>query len=117
MKTSLMKSLQKSTPKTYMICLHSNFARQLHIQLKLRGLSAKLHHMNFEKGSDDETIITMQLLVQNYPKTIYGMGNLKLNQLTKKTKKKKKEGLICKMATLQLLEGFRCKNGPHHVGQ
>src|SRR3954466_15171504 len=49
MKTSLLKSLQKSTPKTYMICLHWNLQRQLQIQLLFRGLSAKLHHMHLKK--------------------------------------------------------------------
>ena len=43
---------------------------------EVRGLSAKLHHMNFEMGSNDQVIITLQFLAQNYPKPIYGMGNL-----------------------------------------
>src|ERR1041385_4345107 len=82
-KTSLLNSLQKSTPKTYKTCLHLNLQKQLQIQLKFRGLSAKLHLMNFRKGSVDENIITTQLLVQNYPKIIYDMGNLQADPISK----------------------------------
>ena len=63
-----------------MICPHLNLQGQLQIQLRFRGLSAKLHHMNLEMGSNDQVIITMQFLVQNYPKSIYGMGNFKNDQ-------------------------------------
>src|SRR3954469_14617310 len=49
LRTSLLKSLQKSTPKTYMICLHLNLHKQLQIRLNIRGLSAKVHLMDFEK--------------------------------------------------------------------
>ena len=61
-----------------MMCLHLNLQGQLQNQLKFRGLSAELHHMHFEKGSDEQIIITMQFLVQNYPNFIYGMGNFEI---------------------------------------
>src|SRR3954470_887846 len=83
MRTSPMESLQENTPKSYMICPQMNLQRQLQIQLKFRGLSAKLHHLNFEKGSNEQVIITMQFIEKNYPKTIYGMGNFKKIKLTK----------------------------------
>src|SRR3954471_6489811 len=100
MKTSLLKSLHKSTPKTYMICLHLNLHKQLQIQLDFRGLSAKVHLMDFLKGPVDEKIITMRLLVENYPKIIYDMGNLqKMNQSSRI--RKIRGGVICKMTKLQ----------------
>src|SRR3954466_9284138 len=90
-----------------MVWHHLNLQRQLQIQLKFRGLSAKLHLMNFEKGSVDENIITMQLLVLNYPKIIYDMGNFILEPLTKK--RKAERGFICKMTQLQFLKGSDAK--------
>src|SRR3954468_24784355 len=74
MKTSLLKSLQKSTPETYMICLHLNLHKQLQIQLKFRGLNAKCTSWIFEKVQMMKKVITMQLLVQNYPRIIYDMA-------------------------------------------
>ena len=59
-----------------------------------------LVHMSCIKHHED---ITIAILVKNYPRFTYGMANEK--------------GLICKMATLQFLEGVRCNNEPHHVGQ
>src|SRR3954463_10605555 len=84
MGTSPLQSLQKSTPNSYILCPHLNLQRRLQIHLRFRGLCAKLHHKHFEKGSDQQIIITMQFLGRNYPKSIYGMGNFKeMIKLTK----------------------------------
>ena len=45
----------------------------------------------------------MQLLVQNYPKSIYGMSNFKNDQADKKSKIYR--GQTAKLAKLQLIEG------------
>src|SRR3954465_12765138 len=85
MGTSPLQSLQKSTPNSYIICPHLNLQRRLQIHLRFRGLCAKLHHNYFEKGSDEQIIITMQFLAQNYPKSIYGMSNFELGTTSNKT--------------------------------
>src|SRR3954470_9944476 len=85
MRTSPLESLEENTPKTYIICPHLNLQRRLQIHLRFRGLCAKLHHNYFEKGSDEQFIITMQFLAQNYPKSIYGMSNLNWEQTSRKT--------------------------------
>ena len=46
-----------------------------------------MHFMKFEKGSDDEISIIMQIIVQNYPKTIYDMGNLEFEPICKNKEK------------------------------
>ena len=107
MRASPIKSLEETSPKPYIICPHLNLQRQLQIQLEFRGLSANLHHMHFEKGSNDQVIITMQFLGGKYPKSIYGMGNL--NFWASLTKIKNLQGLNCKRTKLQLLEGPSAK--------
>jgi hypothetical protein len=70
-----LESLQENTPKTYITCPHLNLQRRLQNHLRFRGLSAKCTANILEKGSDEQIIITMQNLAQNYPKFIYGMGH------------------------------------------
>ena len=90
-----------------MIWPHLDLQTQLQIQMHFRGLSANLHYMHFEKGSNGQTTITMQFLGRNYPKFIYGMANFEFGQTWQKSKKE--QGLICKMAILQILEGPNAK--------
>ena len=73
----------------------------------LQGLSAGLYWLHFKKGSNGQTIITMQFPGRNYPKNIYGMAIFEFGQNLIKTKEK--EGLNCKFTTPQLLEGAKCK--------
>jgi len=40
-----------------------------------QGAACKMHCNHFGKSSDDQIIITMQILGQNYPKFIYGMAH------------------------------------------
>ena len=63
--------------------------------------------MHFEKGSNRQTIITMQFLGRNYPKVIYGMAIFEFGMHLTKTKKK--EGLNCIFATITKFEGAKCK--------
>src|SRR3954469_17651651 len=96
METSPLQSLQKITPNSYIICPHLNLQRKLQIHLRFRGLCAKLHHNYFEKGSDEQIIITIQFLAQNYPKPIYGMSNFELGTNFEKTEVYR--GLSAKLA-------------------
>src|SRR3954469_5296021 len=95
--------LTESTPDSYIICPHLNLQRKLQIHLRFRGLCAKLHHNHFEKGSDEQIIITMQFLAQNYPKSIYGMSNFEFGPNLRKTGIYR--GAFAKLAKLQLIEG------------
>src|SRR3954463_13437875 len=97
MKTSLLKSLQKSTPETYMICLHLNLHKQLQIQLKFRGLSAKLHLMYFEKVQLMKRLSPCNSLSKATQKSYMIWAICKLNQFPKKINKSNR-GFICKMA-------------------
>src|SRR4051812_45851705 len=97
MRTSPLESLEESTPKTYIICLHLNLQGQLQIHLRFRGLCAELHHNHFEKGSEEQFIITMQFLAQNYPKSIYGMSNFELGANFEKNRNL--QGAECKTCT------------------
>ena len=74
---------------------------------EFRGLGAKMHHLHFGKGSNAKTNITTLILGKNYPKVLYGiaifefgiaLGNFKRN-----------EGPICKITTIQKLEGAKFK--------
>jgi hypothetical protein len=75
MTTSPLDSLQKITPKAYIICSPLMFAREIANSPEVRGLDARLHCNHLEKGSDEEIIITMQILGEKYPKFIYGMAH------------------------------------------
>src|ERR1041384_7199833 len=108
MRTSPLQSLQKTTQKTYIIWHHLNLQTQLQIQLEFRGLSSKLHYMHFEKGSNGQTIITMQLLGRNYPKIVYGMAILEFGQ--KLTKTKEMKGLNCIFTPITKFERAKYKN-------
>ena len=66
-----------------------------------------MHYLHFNKGSNGQTIITMQFLGRNYPKVIYGMGIFEFGKHLTKTKKK--EGLNCIFATITKFEGAKCK--------
>ena len=70
-----MDSLQKITPKAYIICPPLMVARKVANSPEVRGLDARLHCKHLEKGFDEEIIITMQILGENYPKFIYGMAH------------------------------------------
>src|SRR4051812_13804911 len=109
MRTSPLQSLEETTPKPYIIWHHLNLQTQLQIQLEFRGLSAKLHYMHLEKGSNDQSIITMPLLVKNYPRIIYGMAIFEFGQNLIKTMKR--EGAKLQNYHPQLLEGPKCKTG------
>src|ERR1041384_6226730 len=98
MRTSPLEYLQEGTPNPYIICPHLNLQGQLQIHLRFRGLCAKLHHKHFEKGSDEQIIITMQFLAQNYPKSIYGMGRFEFGPNLRKTEINR--GLVAKLAKL-----------------
>ena len=39
------------------------------------GWVQKMHYKKFGKGSDEQIILTKQILVQKYPKFIYGMAH------------------------------------------
>src|SRR3954464_11329808 len=115
MRTSPLESLEENTPKTDIICPHLNLQRKLQIYLGFRGLCAKLHHNYFEKGSDEQIIITMQFLAQNYPKSIYGMSNFELG--TNFEKNRNLQGAYCKIGQAPFNRGANCKNGHHHCVQ
>src|SRR3954468_7156597 len=97
MGTSPLQFLQEGTPNSYIIWPHLNLRRRLQIHLRFRGLCAKLHHNHFEKGSDEQFIITMQFLAQNYSKSIYGMSNFELG--TNFEKNRNLQGAECKTCT------------------
>ena len=63
----------------------------------------KVALQTFEKGSDEQIIVTMQLLAQNYPKSIYGMGSFEFGPNLRKQDFNR--GLIAKLAKLHLTEG------------
>ena len=60
-----IENLAESTPRTYITCPQLSLQKTVANQMKFRGMSAKLHHMNFEKGLNDQVIITMQKTTQN----------------------------------------------------
>ena len=66
-----------------------------------------MHYMHLKKGSNDQVIITMQFLGKNYPKSIYGVGNFKNDQVDKKSEDL--QGANCKMTKLQFIEGPNAK--------
>ena len=105
--TSPLQTLQFSTQKPYRAWCHLNLQNTIANSNELRGLSAKLHYLHFEKGSNGQTIITMQFLGRNYPKVIYGMAIFEFGSIWQK--QGKEQGLICKIATLQKSEGQKCK--------
>ena len=107
-RTSPLQSLQNSTPKPYRVWYHLNLQTQLQIQMSFRGLSAKLHYMHFEIGSNVQTTITMQLLGRNYTKIIYGMAIFEFG--THLTKTKEMEGLFAKLPYSNYLEGQSAKS-------
>ena len=90
-----------------MIWSHLDLQTQLQIQMNFRGLSAKLHCMHFEKGSNGKSTITMQFLGRNYPKIIYGMAIFEFGKTLTKTKEM--EGLIAKWPHSNYLEGQNAK--------
>ena len=51
------------------------FAKEVAKSSEVQGAECKMHCKQLEKGSDEQIIITMQNLAQNYPKIIYGMGH------------------------------------------
>src|SRR3954468_21887605 len=112
MRTSPLQSLQKTAPKSYMTLWHLNLQPQMQIQLNFRGLSAKLALHAFEKGSNGQTIITMQFLVKNYPSFIYGMGNFEIEQLDKKIKEI--TGAELQIDHTPKFRGVKCQIEPHH---
>src|SRR3954462_9995227 len=61
---------------------------------EVRGLDARLHCKYLEKGSDEEIIITMQILGGNYPKSIYGMAHFEFGLNFEK--KEFEQGLVAK---------------------
>ena len=87
MGTSPLQSLQKTAPRPYIIWQRLNFTNTVAIQLNFRGWVQELHYMHFERGSNGQTIITMQFLGGNYPKSIYGMGNFEIEQTWQNSKK------------------------------
>src|SRR3954468_3617696 len=115
MRTSPLESLEENTPKSYIICPHLNLQRRLQIHLRFRGLSVKLHHSYFGKGSDEQFIITMHFLAQNYPKSIYGMSNFELG--TNFEKNRNLQGAFCKIGQDPIYRGANCKNAYHHCDQ
>ena len=60
---------------------HLNLQNTVANSNELRGLSATLHCLHFEKGSNGKTIITMQILGRNYPKIIYGMAIFEIGRI------------------------------------
>ena len=70
---------------------------------ELQGLSARLHWMHFENGSNGQTIITMQFLGRSYPKNIYGMAIFEFGSHLTGTKKWR--GLFAKLPNSNYLEG------------
>src|SRR3954467_5331025 len=87
--------LEKFYPVPYRVWHHLNLQTRLPIQMNFRGLSANLHWMHFEKGSNGQTIITMQFLGRNYPKNIYGMAIFEFGKLL--TKQRFEGGLFAKL--------------------
>ena len=57
----------------------------------------------------------MQLLGENYPKSIYGMGNFEFEQTWQKSQK----GIGAKMQNdhAPIIRGVKCINAPHHADQ
>src|SRR3954467_3698287 len=111
MKTSLLKSLQTSTPKTYMICLHLNLHKQLQIQLNIRGLSAKVHLMDFEKVQLMKRLSPCNSLCKTTQKSYMIWAICKLSQ---SSKIKKSRGGYLQNDQTSICKGVRCKNEYHH---
>src|SRR3954471_7588921 len=108
MKISLLTSLQKSTPKTYITCLHLNLQKQLQIQLKFRGLSAKVHLMNFKKKVQMmKRLSPCNSLCKTTQKSYMIWAICKLNQSPEINKNNR--GFICKMTKLQIEKGSDAK--------
>ena len=86
---------QKHIGHAPLLNLQTQFAK---VQIN-RGLSAKVHHFIFGKFPNGKTIITMLILGENYPKTIYGMPHF---EFAKQIANSKEMGaFIAKMLTLQ----------------
>ena len=98
---------ENPTPIPYRIWQHLNLQTQLQIQMNFRGLSAKLHWMHFGKGSNGQTIITMQFLGRSYPKNIYGKAIFEFGKHL--TKQRFLRGFICKITILQFIERAKYK--------
>ena len=70
------------------------FAKAVANSTEVQGAECKIAPHDFCIGSVDEKTITMQLLVENYPKIIYDMGNLQIEPISKN--KEKQRGLFAK---------------------
>ena len=69
---------------------------------EFRGLSAKVHNLHFGNSPNSKTNVTMLILGENYPKTIYGMPHFEFAK--KIANSKEHGGFIAKLPTLQNLE-------------
>src|SRR4051812_9526747 len=103
MGTSPLQSLQESTPKPYMIWYHSNLQTQLKIQLKFRGMSAKITLHAYRKRLKGLNHYHHATPWEKLPKIHIWHGHFEFEQNFDKTRKWK--GLICKIAPLRFLEG------------
>src|SRR4051812_22344675 len=78
------------------------FAREIAKSPEVRGLDARLHCKHLEKGSDEEIIITMQILGGNYPKSIYGMAHFESGLNFEK--KEFEQGLVAILTNTRLMK-------------
>ena len=69
----------------------------------------------WKKGSNDQRIITMQLLVKNYPRIIYGIAMFGFGQNLDKAKERK--GVKLQNYHTSIFRGGKVQNTPHHADQ
>ena len=74
---------------------------------EFRGLSAKLHHLHFEKGSNGKTSLTMLTLGKKIPQTHIWYAIFQFGIALGKNKRN--EGSICIITTTAKVEGATCK--------
>ena len=107
MRTPPLKSLQKNTPKAYIICPHLNLQDSCKFSLSSGGWVQNCTTCIWQKGSNEQVIITMQLLGKNYPNPYMAWAILNFEQTWQNSRIYK--GLNCKMTKLQFLEGPNAK--------
>src|SRR4051812_3506339 len=107
--------LAENYPKTIYNMVAFEFANTVANSTEVQGAECKACTTCIEKGSNGQTIITMQLLVENYPSFIYGMAKFEFEQFLIKVQKINR-GYLQNDHT-SICKGAKCKNTPPHAGQ
>ena len=100
--------LAENYPKTIYDMVPFGFANTVANSTGVQGAECKIALDAFGKGSNGQTIVTMQLLGKNYPNFIYGMAIFGFRQNLTKTKEMK-GGLFAKLPHSKNSKGQNAK--------